>query len=375
VAGDGTAGFSGDRGPATQAELNGPRAVAVDGHGNLVVADHGNNRVRVVAASTGNFYGQQMTAGDIYTVAGNGVRQHTGDGGPATRAAADGPPGLAVNAAGNLVLSDSAYPASLTGSLRVVAIRSGAFYGRQMTAGDIYAITPSSIYAPQGLVVDGHGNVVVAEFGLSEVLVFADRTGTFYGQQMTAGHLYPIAGGGGSLKDGVPALQAALDGPVGVALDSTGNLVIADTYHSLVRVVAYRSGAFYGRPMATGDIYTVAGNGTEGSSGDLGAATAAELRPGGVAEDHAGNLVATDSAGGLVRVVPRASGAFYGQQMTAGHIYTVAGGGSSYPGDGGPAPSGEFARPAGGTIGGGGNRLGGRFDGSRGVGVGVTARA
>src|SRR5262249_36591453 len=119
VAGDGTAGFSGDRGPATQAELNGPRAVAVDGHRHLGAADQGSNRGRVVAASRGNFYGQQMTAGDIYTVAGNGVRQHTGDGGPATSAAVDGPTGLAVDAAGNLVLSDSAYPASLTGSLRV----------------------------------------------------------------------------------------------------------------------------------------------------------------------------------------------------------------------------------------------------------------
>jgi len=373
VAGDGTAGFSGDRGPAIQAELNGPQAVAVDGHGNLVVADHGNNRVRVVAASTGTFYGQQMTAGDIYTVAGDGVRQHTGDGGPAPSAAVDGPTGLAVDAAGNLVLSDSAYTASLTGSLRVVAVRSGAFYGQQMTAGDIYAITPSSVYAPQGLVVDGHGNVVVAEFGLSEVLVLADRTGTFYGQQMTAGHLYPIAGGGGSLKDGVPALQAGLDGPVNVALDSAGNLVIADTYHSLVRVVAYGTGTFYGRPMTTGDIYTVAGNGTEGSSGDLGAATVAELRPGGVAEDHAGNLVAADSAGGLVRVVARASGTFYGQQMTAGHIYAVAGGGSSYPGDGGPATSGEFARPAGLVIGGGGNLLVADYYGNRVRMVAVTS--
>src|SRR5262249_40890274 len=160
VAGDGTAGFSGDRGPAIQAELNGPQAVAVDGHGNLVVADHGNNRVRVVAASTGTFYGQQMTAGDIYTVAADGVRQPTAAPGatytsggarvrrtaaagvPAPSAPAAGPTALAADAAATLVHSDSAYTASRTASLRVVAARSGAFYGQQMTAGDIYAITP-----------------------------------------------------------------------------------------------------------------------------------------------------------------------------------------------------------------------------------------
>src|SRR5215470_8463073 len=172
VAGDGTAGFSGDGGPATRAELNSPRAVAVDGSGNLVVADQGNNRVRVVAVKTGTFNGQPMTAGDIYTVAGDGTRAHSGDGGPATSAAIDGPTGLAVDSAGNLVLSDSAYPASLSGSLRVVAVHTGPFYGQPMTAGNIYAITPSSVFAPQGLAVDAHGNVVVAEFGLSEVLVF-----------------------------------------------------------------------------------------------------------------------------------------------------------------------------------------------------------
>jgi NHL repeat len=365
VAGNGTAGFSGDGGPAAQAELNFPQAVAVDGFGNLVVADEDNNCVRVIAASTGTFYGQQMTAGNIYTVAGDGTHAHTGDGGPATSAAINGPPGLAVDAAGNLVLSDSAYPSSLSGSLRVVAVHSGTFYGKQMTAGDIYAITPSGLYAPQGLTVDSHGNVVIAVFGFSEVAVFADHTGTFYGQQMSADHLYTIAGGGQSLKNGVPALKALLQGPESVALDGAGNLVIADTFHSLVRVVAYHSGTFYGQPMTNGDIYTVAGNGNEGSSGDLGSATMAELRPGGVAQDHAGNLVATDSGGAEVRVVPPVSGTFYGQQMSAGHIYTIAGGGGSYPGDGGPATSGEFANPAGLVIDRAGNLLVADYYGER----------
>ena len=79
-------GYSGDGGPATAAELDDPQAVAVDGAGNLVIADTGNERIRVVAESTGTFYGQAMTAGDIYTVAGAGSSGDSGDRGPATAA-------------------------------------------------------------------------------------------------------------------------------------------------------------------------------------------------------------------------------------------------------------------------------------------------
>ena len=84
IAGDGTSGFSGDSGPGTAAELSAPRRVAVDAMGNLLIADTVNNRIRVAAHRTGTFYGKTMTAGDIYTVAGNGRYGFSGDGGPAT---------------------------------------------------------------------------------------------------------------------------------------------------------------------------------------------------------------------------------------------------------------------------------------------------
>ncbi|MGH3156242.1 MAG: hypothetical protein ACRDNF_06675, partial [Streptosporangiaceae bacterium] len=91
VAGDGDAGFSGDGGPAASAMLSYPEGVAVDSAGNLVIADTGNNRVRMVAARTGTFYGVPMTTGDIYTVGGTGAYTDSnpdfyGDGGPATKA-------------------------------------------------------------------------------------------------------------------------------------------------------------------------------------------------------------------------------------------------------------------------------------------------
>jgi sugar lactone lactonase YvrE len=107
VAGTGIAGFSGDGGLATSAELNGPSGVVVDGAGNLVIADPGNNRVRVVADSTGTFYRKAMTAEHIYTVAGNGKNGFSGDGSPAIRTRLAFPDGVAVDGAGNLLIADT----------------------------------------------------------------------------------------------------------------------------------------------------------------------------------------------------------------------------------------------------------------------------
>ena len=105
VAGDGTLGFSGDGGSAASAELSTPEMVAVDGSGNLVIADTGNQRIRVVAVSSGSFYGQSMTAGDVDSVAGTGKAGFSGDGGPGTSAMIDGPEGMATDGS-NLLFTD-----------------------------------------------------------------------------------------------------------------------------------------------------------------------------------------------------------------------------------------------------------------------------
>jgi DNA-binding beta-propeller fold protein YncE len=107
VAGTGKAGYSGDCGPARRAELHFPEGVAVDAAGNLVIADLDNNRIQVVAASSGTFYGQAMTAGDMYTVAGTGIAGYSGDGRLATKATLNRPHDVAVNAAGDLYIADS----------------------------------------------------------------------------------------------------------------------------------------------------------------------------------------------------------------------------------------------------------------------------
>jgi hypothetical protein len=183
-----------------------------------------------------------------------------------------------------------------------------------------------------GAAVDPQGNLLVADLQNARILVVAATAGTFYGQAMKARHIYTVAGDGtaGYSGDGGPATDAELSDPTTVAVDAAGNLVIADNGNNRVRVVAGSAGTFYGRAMTTGDIYTVAGSGLLGYSGDGGPAIGAELaRPSDVVLDGAGNLVITDTVNQRVRVVAASTGTFYGRAMTAGDIYTVAGDGQS----------------------------------------------
>ena len=155
-----------------------------------------------------------------------------------------------------------------------------------------------------GTAVDHAGNLVMADPGRHQVTVVAAKNGTFYGQAMTAGHLYAVAGNGkfGYAPSGVPATTAKLGGVQDVAVDGAGNLVIDDQGNDRARVVAAATGTFYGQAMTRGDIYTVAGNGGCCFSGDGGPATHAALAlPAGVAVDGQGNLVIGDD--GRIRVV------------------------------------------------------------------------
>ncbi|HEY1918526.1 MAG TPA: hypothetical protein VGH27_23375 [Streptosporangiaceae bacterium] len=190
-------GPAGSGGPATGASLD-SCSVAVDHHGNLIIADRDNSGIRVVAAKTGTFYGQAMTAGDIYDVAG------VGNVGP-----------LTVDRNGNIVVA-SQYPSAAQGAvLMVVAAKTGYFYATHMTAGDVYRIAgveaeSGTVYSGNGgpigkstlgneladIRTDAAGNIVMAGTTASRVLVIANQTGTFYGQAMTKWHIYSVAGTG-----------------------------------------------------------------------------------------------------------------------------------------------------------------------------------
>jgi trimeric autotransporter adhesin len=357
VAGVGKTGYSGDGGPATAAGLDGPEDVTIDQAGNLVIADTFNQRIRLVAEHTGMYYGQAMTTGDIYTVAGNGSRGYSGDGGPAPAAGLERPEAVTVDGAGNLVIADT-----LDNRVRVVAESTATFYGQAMAAGHIYTVAGSGpgghfvnggpaagskLGYPDGVAVDSAGNIAIADSYDSRVWVVAAVTGTFYGKAMTAGHIYVVAGHlePGLAGNGRVATTAQLGvlsgfGPGGVATDSAGNVLITDG--AQVLVTAASTGAFYGQAMTAGHIYVVAGTGVQGDTGDGGPATSAEFEVlGSLAVDHAGNILLPDSC--QIRVVAAHSGTYYGQVMTAGDVYSVAGSGTCGSSDSGSASAADLS--------------------------------
>ncbi len=308
VAGTGEAGFGGDGGAATEAQLASPAGVAVDGAGNLFIADRSAHRIRKVDP-----------AGVIATVAGTGERGFGGDGGAATEAQLASPAGVAVDGAGNLLIADTDNE-----RIRKVdpagVIATVAGIGERGFSGDGGGATEAQLTSPAGMAVDGAGNLFIA-----------DRDNHRIRKVDPAGVIATVAGTVGE-GDGGAAVAARLAAPAGVAADEAGNLFIADTHNHRIRKVD-----------PTGVIATVAGTGEAGFSGDGGAATEAQLgAPTGVAVDGAGNLFIADRDNGRIRKVD-----------PAGVIATVAGTGEV--GDGGAAVPVRLAAPAGVAVDGAGN--------------------
>jgi uncharacterized protein (TIGR03437 family) len=408
LAGNGQRGFSGDGGPATSAALSTPASAIYDSAGNLLIADRGNQRLRRVAAGTGI----------ISTIAGTGEAAFNGDGLAATATALNFPTGLAVDPAGVLyvgdrdnrrlrrlaladgdaappviaIVSPTALPTlnvtsgnlRLTGTasdnrqllairwfndrggmgaatgltswrvdqlplqpglnqIRVTAwdvsgnttsvrlavnlelaqtIRTLAGNGRRGDQGDGQLATLAGLFEPSALVIDRVGNILVADSGNNRVRRIAPN-----------GVVTAYAGNGtlGSRGDGGPASAASLNGPHGLALDSKGNLYIADTFNHRIR-----------RVTPAGLISTVAGNGQDGMLGDDGPAVDASLYlPFGVAIDGADNLIIADTGNLRLRRV----------DLSTGRITTIAGNGRfGTTGDGLPAREASFMSPYGVTV-------------------------
>jgi hypothetical protein len=344
VAGNGSV-QSGNGGPPRAAEFISPNGIGVSARGDIAfITFPFSSTLQVIPARSGMFFGRNMTAGRLYTVAVGGGKFNLWD-----DLWGDSP--LAFDGKGNILVAEASDPYS--NHVWVVAATTGTFYGRKMTAGGTYRIAGASgqegfsgdggpalnakLDGPNGTAVDHHGNVVIADSFNFRLRVLAATTGSFYGIKMTAGDIYTVAGGGSSSGDGVKARAAAM-WPVAVAVDAAGNLIMTDGSSQRVRVVAAATGTFYGQAMTAGDIYTIAGNGTSGFSGNGGPATSAEFkRTDGVAVDRHGNVIFADGSDKVVWVIAVRSGTFYGRAMTAGHIYIVAGGGTRVLGDGGPA--------------------------------------
>jgi sugar lactone lactonase YvrE len=296
VAGNGTNGSSGDNGPATSAQLR-AGGLAVDSAGNLYIADRYSVR--------------KVSGGVITTVAGNGTLGFSGDNGPATSAQFNNPGGLAVDSAGNLYIADARNNRIRKVSNGVITTVAGN--GIVDFIGDDGPATGAVFNGPGAIAVDLAGNLYIADSG-SRV------------RKVSNGMITTVAG---SLRQGYsgdngPATRARLNFPSGVAVDSFGNLYIADSGNNRIRKVS------------NGVITTAAGNGTQDYGGDNGPATSAELfQPKGIAVDAAGNLYIAD---GTLRI----------RKVSGGTITTVAGNGTfGYSGDYGPATGAGLTSPSG----------------------------
>jgi len=358
--GDGTASCNGDGGAAVVAQVYSPRGLAFDAAGNLYIAAPPCSKLRMVNGS-----------GVISTVAGTGVADYTGDGGPATTATMGLPSSVAADAAGDIYIGDEANyslrKVDTTGKISTFGGNGAYRYG-----GDGGAATSARLNAPAKVARDSNGNLYVADqynhrirkivpggaittiagtgvYGFSgdggaatlarlryPAGVAVDATGIVYFSDTynarvrkidSSGNISTVAGGGANLPgDGLPATQAQLKLPAGLSFDAAGNLYIADAYDYRVRKVA-----------PDGTITTAVGNGLSGFAGDSGPATAARLNGAwGVAADAAGNLFIADTLNQRIR------------RVIAGAITTVAGNGvHGYSGDGAAATLAQLGAPYG----------------------------
>jgi len=299
VAGTGTGGYSGDGGLSISANIFLPFGVAVDAAGNFYIADTGNNRIRKVSIS--NYV--------IKTVAGSGANGFCGDGGPATSACLNQPTSVAVDSNGNLYIADNANSRIRRVDAKSHTITTYAGNGTPGFCGDGGPATQACLHSPSGVATDSKGNVYVAE----EVSCRVRKI-------LASNHTITTVAGDGTIGfsgDGGPAIFAELSGPLGVAVDSSNNIYIADSDNHRIRKVT-----------AGGTISTLAGNGLAQYCGDGGAAKGACLRwPYAVAVDGSGNVFIADSGNDRVRKV----------DATSKKINTIAGGGTASLGDGGPA--------------------------------------
>ncbi len=314
IAGNGQGGYAGDGGDPLQASFLNPADIAIDKDGNIYIADAGNSRIRRIDADLSK----------VRTVAGNGEGGFEGEGVPATEAVLNEPYGVAVDAGGNIYISDTA-----NSCVRVVDAQTGLIStlagvaGRAGFGGDNGPAREALLNRPTGLMISGDGNVYIADTGSNRVRMVVQSDG---GQAL----IYTVAGKGSvDYLDGkVPAVAGRLDAPQGVTLDQNGDLLVADTFASRVRLI----------DTSIGMMETIAGLARTEDIGDGGPALNAFLQtPVQTLVDSKGQILILDPTMNRVRRI-----------LLDGTIETYAGKeGYAYGGDGGPAKEAIFNVPYG----------------------------
>jgi hypothetical protein len=272
ITGNGIAGYSGDNGPAVDAQIDLPSKVAVDASGTIYFVDNANYRLRKIS-----------TSGIITTIAGNGTNNNSGDGGLAVDAEINACAGLAIDNVGNIYFGDlGKHTIRKINTAGIITTVVGNGLSGYM--GDGGPATAARLNEPFGIDIDNAGNLYIAEYvnncirKVSASGIISTLTGF-----ITTGYS----------GDGGPATNAILNRPVDVIADKYGKLYIADYNNHVIR-----------RIESNGIISTIAGTGVGGFSGDEGVATAAKLRgPGDVALDAHGSLYITDYTNNRIRKI------------------------------------------------------------------------
>ena len=261
IAGDGTQGFM--DGPSEAAQFNFPRGVAIDGAGNIIVADSNNNRIRSISPT-----------GEVSTIAGNGSIGFKD--GPGATAEFFLPRGVAIDGSGNIIVADfiNNRIRSITPIGQVTTI-AGSDFGFMDGSG-----ATARFRAPTGVAIDGVGNIIVA-----------DQSNHRIRSITPSGIVSTLAGDGTQgFKDG-PGATAQFNTPVGVAIDGAGNIIVADGSNKRIRSIT-----------PSGDVSTLAGDGTQGFKDGPGA-TAKFFFTSDVVIDGAGNIIVVDSGNNRIRKI------------------------------------------------------------------------
>ncbi len=361
--GNNTLAYSGDGASSLDAELYTPGSVATDNAGNIYIADTSNSVIRVVNTGTAaiSIAGVTIQPGDIQTVAGSyyvptfpNLCEYTGDGGDSTSATLCNPGGVFVDASGNIFIADTQNNvirvvnpnapggAAITiatvtipaGDIATVAGTGAVCSGTAAACGDGGAAISAELNTPNGVFVDGAGNIFIADSGDFVIREVTSSSGNI---STVAGNYTECTEPASPCGDGSTATSAQLNFPQGVFVDVSEDVFIADTFDERIREVTASDGS-----LTNANISTVAGSGTRGYAGDGAAATSAALdTPFGVSVDRSGDIFIADTENSAIREVAAATG----------FIQTVAGIGPpptpGFSGDGGQATSAELNSPTG----------------------------
>ena len=310
IAGTGTAGFSGDGGPGTQAQINNPYGLTMGPDGALYFCEIGNHRVRRLDLKTHV----------ISTAAGSGEKGYSGDGGPALRAALNEPYEVRFDRAGNMFFAEMQNHVVRRVDAKTRVITTVAGTGTAGFGGDGGPAAAAQLRQPHSIAFDGQGRLLICDIGnhrIRRVDLKSGRIETWAG----TGERRPT-------PDGAPIAGTPLNGPRAITSDPDGNLYL----------VLREGNAVFRMDVRAGKIFHVAGTGESGYSGDGGLAKEAKLSgPKGIAWAPDGSLYLADTESHTIRRV----------DLKSGLITTVVGTGKRGDGPDGPAKACQLSRPHG----------------------------